>query len=218
MSDIFILSPQLQELALDAEQIAQSQVQESIELEEIIVLPELGQHIILCFEVLEPLPTLEKIDALADALRQIIGQDFWVSLRNVYTQVYPHLDLSELSQRLEKLSRVVANMALPISSAKYASLIQNDARLIRAELRLGQEYQLWEVEIPMRENVTPIIRVLGEQPVEKDSTIAYINQQRFEIEYLKPGDSYQVCVKAYVLASQTKKAILHYIIEKTEFS
>jgi len=105
-------------------------------------------------------------------------------MSSVYARVYTHLDLTELSQRLEKLSRVVPKIALPISSAKYASLIQNDAGLIRSELSLGQEYQLWEVEIPMRENIIPIIRVIGEQPVEKDSTTAYIGQQQFEIEYL----------------------------------
>lgn len=216
VSDIFTLSPQLRELALGAERQAQNHVKESIKLEEIIVLPDLGQHIILRFEVLDPLPTLDKVDALADALRKIIGPDYWVTLMSsVYAQVYPRLDLSALSQRLEKLSRVVSSMVLPISSAKYASQIKKDAGMIRSELGLGQEYQLWEVEIPMRENVMPIIRVIGEPPVEKDLATAYINQQQFEIEYLKPGDSYQTSVKAYVLASQSKKASLHYIIENT---
>jgi hypothetical protein len=79
MSDIFTLSPQLRELALGAERQAQNHVKESIKLEEIIVLPDLGQHIILRFEVLDPLPTLDKVDALADALRKIIGPDYWVT-------------------------------------------------------------------------------------------------------------------------------------------
>ena len=216
MSEIFSLSSQLRELALDAERNAQNQIQENIKLAEIIVLPELGQHIILRFDVHGTISNLGKIDELENTLRKIVGQDFWVTLMSsVYAQVYPHLDLSELTQRLEKLSRVVSNIALPISASKYAGQIQNDAVLIRSELNLGQEYQLWEVEIPMMEKVLPVIRVIGEQATKEHSVTQYVGQKKFEIEYLKPGDSYQTLMKAYVLATQSQKASFHYIIENT---
>jgi len=82
---------------------------------------------------------------------------------------------------------------------------------------IEQEQKIWEVEVPCQENNMPIIRIIGEVRGKTPSKTTTIGQQKFQVEYLLPGDSYQALMKAYILAFRSNRSLLHYIIESTEW-
>jgi len=105
---------------------------------------------------------------------------------------------------------------VPISRSKYSAHIRGDCALIRSEMALRQDHQIWEIEVPLRDKYLPIIRVIGDSSGKTPSKTKIIAQQKFQVEYLLPNGGYQGLMKAYIRASKSKKALLHYLFESTD--
>jgi hypothetical protein len=213
MTGLFSTSSQLRDAVSAVRKKVQNELGKSISLVEYITLPDFGQHIILRFE-LDPTPrTLAKIDFWESKLRNLVGRDLWVTLSGCYKDIYPPGIFSELSDRLVRLSPMLVNIPVPVSTSKYAELIRQDADVIRAAIQNWQ-CEIWEIEIPAKEKLLPIIRIIGEGDDRPPSII--IGAQKFEIEYYPENDSYENLLKAYKLSSQSGLSLVHYIVENSD--
>jgi len=213
MTALFSTSSQLWESVSAVRKKVQNELDKSISLVEYITLPDFGQHIILRFEIDSVLKTLAEIDFLENQLRNLVGRDLWATLTGVYAAIYPASIFSELPVRLVQLSSLVANTPVPVSTSKYARLIQLDADVIRAAIQNWQ-FKIWEIEIPVDSETVPIIRMIGREN-DQPSTII-IGAQKFEVEYFPDNDSYENLLKAYKRSSQSELSLLHYIVENSE--
>ncbi len=161
MPNFYSISSLLQNRILIAVDEVKNHFGNYLFLEEYIVLPDFGQHVILRFEVQSSVDSLAEIDRIETRLKNIVGQEYWVTLvGSLYRQISPQLNLLELPERLEKLSRLLPNIEIPLASTIHSQQIQNDAEVIRANMKSDEEYSIWEIEVPWRKRELPIIRVI----------------------------------------------------------
>lgn len=216
MPKIFSVSAEFRREVAAAEKRVQNQLGSGVSLCEFITLPDFGQHIILRFEVAAAVTSLVEIDHLETSLKEIVGRDYWAALVGaVYLQVLPEHFLAELPSRLEQLSHTLPCVPAPVSASPYAERIQKDAEVIRAHLGLEPECRIWEIESATSENDPPTIRVITGDPDLVQPELASIGQQQFRVEFLPCNVTYATLLMAYDLASQNRKALLHYLYEAT---
>ena len=186
-----------------------------VSLVEYVTLPEVGQHVILRFELQDKSFSLDEIDAIENMLDRLVGENFWaVIVGEAYRKVAPEFPLDKLPARLEIFSKIVANIPLPVASTPFASKIKEDAQIIRETTTLSPDDWVWEVEVPFnKEENLPIIRIVSAKP--QDKVVVTIGDQEFTVEFLPPGDSYKALVKAYPMARKSGMALLRYIFDES---
>ena len=110
MQELYSVSPAL---FMKVERIGESihrKFQGRVSLLEYITLPEMGQHVVLRFELRGKVSGLNEIDAIENKLSQWVGEDFWaVLVGETYRRVEPPLPWAALPTGLEKFSQVVAH-------------------------------------------------------------------------------------------------------------
>lgn len=216
MPKIFSISAEFRQEIAAVEQKVQNDLGSGLSLCETITLPDFGQHVILRFEVAGEVASLTEIDQLETSLKEIVGQDYWAALVGaVYRQVLPEHFLAELPARLEQLSQAIPCAPMPVSSSPYAERIQKDAEVIRAHLGLEPECRIWEIESATSESEAPTLRLITGNPELLQSGLVSIGQQQFQVELLPCNDTYATLLSVYGLASQSGKALLHYLYEAT---
>jgi hypothetical protein len=217
MAAIYTLSSQLHESILKAVWIVQQAFQETISLAEIITLPDLGQQIVLRFEAHEPPLALDAIDHLENLLRDLVGNEFMATFTSkVYDRIKQPPDISQLPERLDKLSRYLFETTIPMSTSPRAAYLRQDGEVIREQLGHDRTYLVWEIEVPFNQSTTPVIRIIsGSTTAQDQPTTTSIDGISFLVEYLPPGSSYQALLKAYSLAARAGKSLLRYVYEHT---
>ncbi len=213
MQELYSVSPAL---FMKVERIGESihrKFQGRVSLLEYITLPEMGQHVVLRFDLREKVSGLNEIDAIENKLSQWVGEDFWaVLVGETYRRVEPPLPWATLSTGLEKFSQVVVHEPVPVASTPFASEIEKDAQIIRAHIPLSPDDWVWEVEVPLRAGSSlPIIRIVSKSP--RDEQVVTIDEREFVVEYVPDNATYEGLVKAYPLARAAGKAVGHYILE-----
>lgn len=216
MTKIYSVSAEFRQEIAAVEKKVQNALDSGLSLCETITLPDFGQHVILRFEVAGEVASLTEIDQLETSLKEIVGQDYWAALVGaVYLQVLPEHFLAELPARLEQLSHAIPCAPTPVSSSPYAERIQKDAEVIRSHLGLEPECRIWEIESAYPENEAPTIRVITGNPDPPQPGFVFIGQQQFQVELLPRSATYATLLSVYGLASQNRKALLHYLYEAT---
>ncbi len=213
MQGLYSVSPNLR---MNVERVGEKihkEFQGKVSLLEYITLPEVGQHVVLRFELQGEISGLDEIDEIENRLSRLVGEEFWaVLVGDTYRRVKPPLPLAALPERLEKFAQVVMHKPVPVASTPIAPEIEKDGQIIRSHIPLSPSDWVWEVEVPLLAGAgLPIIRIVSENL--RDGEVTTIGEREFAVEYVPHNAGYKSLVKAYPLARQAGKAVVRYILE-----
>ncbi|GEM_PF-6940780 len=188
----------------------------NVNLQEYIVLPEAGQHIVLRFSVKEKIDSLLELDILENRLKDLAGENFWaVLVGDSFKHTNIGVLLPSLSDRLIKLSKILQDFPLPISNSPYVDKIKDDAEKIRNALFLKHHEWIWEIEVPWDDATSfPYIRIISRECKGKEER-RKVEKMEFLIDYLPQNNSYITLVKAYILSRKENRSLLGYIFRHT---
>ncbi len=215
MQGLYSVSPALR---LDVESVGeniQKELQGKASLLEYITLPEVGQHVVLRFELRGEISSLDELDEIENRLSRLVGEEFWtVLVGDSYRRVKPPLPLGVLPARLEKFAQVVQHKPVPVASTPVAPEIAKDSQIIRSHVPLSPSDWVWEVEVPLSVGVSlPVIRIVSENL--RDGEVITIGEQKLAVEYVPNNAGYESLVKAYPLARKAGKSVVRYILERS---
>jgi hypothetical protein len=178
---------------------------------EYITLPDIGQRVILRFELPRGrITSLADADHIETRMRACAGVDYWVNLVNNYAQIEPEA----LIELLEDIDRSLPDDIVRFSPTRHSQLLKGDADLVREALNLPSEYLVWEIEVPASPGLyQPVLRVidvsesgqgLASKPRPKGVEIGNVV---YQVEYFKNNRSFRGCVKAYLAAQAGQKTM-----------
>lgn len=212
---LYSTSPALKDIVSEVATKMASAIEQPVTLVQYITLPDIGQRIVLRFDLGNNLKvSFEEADRLESSLRLSAGSEYWVALTG---SCYQH-PLPDLRHQQIAIAHEISSKLLQYSPTRHSEHIRVDAQRVREWLNLSAEYLVWEVEVPMEVTTDEtIIRVINTRKDGEGTSLLYKSEHvriadvDCVVEYLQNDPSFVGWIKAYFMADRQYKALASYI-------